>query len=91
MDRNGLTVAERERGSGGRTFYGEQGEGLGAYFLDSVFADIDSLTLYGGIHTKVFGYHRLLARRFPYAVYYRMDAGGWVIIKRTGLPAPNWF
>jgi plasmid stabilization system protein ParE len=56
----------------GRVFYERQGEGLGAYFLDSLFAEIDSLVLYEGIHRKVFGFHRLLARRFPYGVYYRI-------------------
>ena len=45
----------------GRAFYEIQGKGLGDYFIDSVFSDIDSLTLYGGIHPKVMGYHRLLA------------------------------
>jgi hypothetical protein len=53
----------------GRLFYEKQGEGLGEYFFDSLFSDIDSLTLYGGIHPKVFGYHRLLSRRFPFAIY----------------------
>lgn len=51
----------------GRKFYNKQGEGLGEYFFDSVFADIDSLALYGGIHRQVFGFHRLLARRFPFS------------------------
>jgi len=37
----------------GRRFYGKQGEGLGEYFFDSLFSDIDSLTLYAGIHPKV--------------------------------------
>ena len=50
-----------------------QGEGLGEYFFDSLFSDIDSLVLYAGIHPKVFGYHRLLSRRFPYAVYYTRE------------------
>ena len=58
----------------GRLFYEKQGEGLGEYFFDSVFSDIDSLVLYAGIHAKVFGYHRLLAKRFPYAVYYALEA-----------------
>ena len=40
----------------GRKFYERQGENLGAYFFDSVFVDIDSLALYGGIHRKVFGF-----------------------------------
>ena len=39
----------------GRLFYEKQGEGVGEYFLDSLFSDIDSLTLYGGIHPKFFG------------------------------------
>lgn len=56
----------------GRRFYQRQGEGLGEYFLDSLFSDIDSLALYAGIHRKVFGYHRLLSRRFPYAIYYEL-------------------
>src|SRR5450756_140085 len=29
--------------------------------------------LYAGIHMKVFDLHRLLAKRFPYAVYYKVD------------------
>lgn len=54
----------------GKAFYGRHGAEVGEYFLDSLFSDIDSLLLYAGIHPKVFGYHRLLSRRFPFAVYY---------------------
>jgi hypothetical protein len=25
------------------------------------------------VHAKVFGYYRLLAKRFPFAVYYKVD------------------
>jgi hypothetical protein len=57
----------------GRDFYDRQDDGLGDYFLDSLFSDIDSLQLYAGVHAKVFGYHRLLAKRFPFAVYYKVD------------------
>ena len=35
----------------GRLFYERQGEG--EYFFDTVFADVDSLTLYAGIHPNV--------------------------------------
>ena len=55
----------------GFQFYENQGEGLGSYFLETLFSDIDSLRLYAGIHSKVFGSHRLLSKRFPYAIYYR--------------------
>ena len=56
----------------GRDFYDQQGDGLGQYFLDSLFADIDSLILYGGVHSVHWGYHRMLSHRFPYAIYYRV-------------------
>ncbi len=56
-----------------RLFYEKQGVELGEYFFDSLFSDIDSLVLYAGIHPKVFGYHRLLSKRFPYAVYYTRE------------------
>ena len=49
----------------GRLFYEKQGFGIGDYFFDSLFSDIDSLILYAGIHKKVFGYFRLLCSKFP--------------------------
>ena len=52
----------------GRQFYDRQQKGVGDYFFDSLFTEIDSLVLYAGIHRIQFGYHRLLARRFPYAI-----------------------
>ncbi len=67
----------------GRKFYERQGENLGAYFFDSVFADIDSLALYGGIHRKILGYHRKLASHFPYAIYYRVDNEGAAVVYRV--------
>ncbi|CAA6690362.1 MULTISPECIES: type II toxin-antitoxin system RelE/ParE family toxin [unclassified Lentimonas] len=56
----------------GRRFYDSQELGIGYYFFDSLFADIDSLQLYSGIHPKVMGYFRMLAKRFPYAIYYEV-------------------
>lgn len=57
----------------GRRFYARHGESLGDYFLNSLFSDIDSLALYAGAHMKAFGFHRLLAKRFPYAIYYKVE------------------
>ena len=57
----------------GFSFYEMQKPGLGRYFLDSLFSDIDSLEFFGGIHMKMLGYHRLLSKRFPFAVYYRIQ------------------
>jgi plasmid stabilization system protein ParE len=58
----------------GYHFYEQQSPGLGSYFLDSLFSDIDSLLLYSGVHRMVFGSHRCLASRFPFAIYYRIEA-----------------
>jgi hypothetical protein len=57
----------------GRAFYAQHGEEFGDYFLDSLFSDIDALVLYAGIHIQLWGFHRMLARRFPYAIYYKVD------------------
>lgn len=67
----------------GRQFYEDRQESLGEYFLDSLFSDIDSLVLYAGIHRNVFGYHRLLSKRFPYAVYYKMEDPETVVVWRV--------
>jgi len=57
----------------GQDFYDRQNPGLGDYFLDSLYSDIESLALYAGIHRRFRGYHRLLSRRFPYAIYYKLN------------------
>lgn len=57
----------------GRDFYEQQQPGLGAYFLDTLFSDIESLLLYAGVHVRFFGYFRALSKRFPYAIYYKVD------------------
>jgi len=66
-----------------RLFYEKQGEGLGEYFFDSLFSDIDSLILYAGIHHRVLGYHRMLAKRFPYAIYYKLEQEKVAIVWRV--------
>jgi len=67
----------------GREFYELQEKGAGDYFQKHLISDIDSLALYGGIHRKVFGYHRLLSKRFPYAIYYRMNTPDEIVVYRV--------
>ncbi len=64
----------------GIDFYERQQAGLGDRFLDSLLADIDTLARHAGIHRKVFGSHRLLAKTFPFAIYYAI-AHDTVLIK----------
>ncbi len=57
----------------GYHFYERQAPRVGTYFLDSLYADIDSLIINAGIHPVYFGrHHRLLSKHFPFAVYYRV-------------------
>ena len=55
-----------------RPSYDQRELGVGDYFWDSLLADIESLIIYAGVHNRTFGLHRMLARRFPYALYYEI-------------------
>jgi plasmid stabilization system protein ParE len=75
----------------GWTFYEQQAAGIGDYFLDSIHADVQSLRLYAGIHERAEGFHRMLAKRFPFAIYYlieeeRIDIYAILDCRRD----PNW-
>jgi len=54
----------------GIDFYEVQKAELGSYFFDSLISDIESLAISAGVHALHFGHHRMLARRFPFAIYY---------------------
>ena len=85
-----LDAAERDL-EDGYHFYERQSQGLGSYFLDSLYSDIDSLSYFGGIHQLIFGYHRLLSKRFPFAVYYHIVED--VVIVKAVLDCrrnPSW-
>ena len=58
----------------GYNFYEAQSPGLGSYFLETLYSDIESLRLFAGVHRRVFGFYRLLSKRFPFAVYYDCKA-----------------
>jgi len=59
----------------GIDFYEIQKAGLGDYFFDSLISDIESLVISAGVHALHFGHHRMLSRRFPFAIYYDFHGG----------------
>lgn len=65
----------------GQRFYARQEHDLGSHFLRSLFADIDSLPHQAGIHPVRYGFNRLLAKRFPYAVYYRLTGNDVIVFR----------
>ena len=59
----------------GYRFYEEREAGLGGYFLSGLISDIESLAVFGGMHRRVYRkFHRLLSKRFPFAIYYTVEA-----------------
>lgn len=58
----------------GFQFYEKQQQGLGEYFLVNLYADIESLKVFGGIHEKRYkNFQRALSKKFPYAIYYSVE------------------
>lgn len=67
-----LSDAEKDFDEG-REFYDMAKMLGGDYFWASLLSDIESLVFFAGIHRKVFGYHRMLSKRFPYTIYYDVN------------------
>ena len=55
------------------SFYENQDENLGIYFRDSIISDLDALLFYAGVHERHHGYYRMLAKRFPFSIYYDVE------------------
>ncbi len=76
----------------GFLFYDGKEKGLGDYFLSNLFADIESLKVFGGIHQKAYkGFHRALSKRFPFAIYYTIENNTvWVRAVVDCRRRPSW-
>lgn len=64
----------------GFNFYRQQAPGLGSYFIACLTADIEALAYYGGIHQVAHGFHRALSRRFPFCIYYTIEADDLTVV-----------
>jgi hypothetical protein len=75
----------------GRIFYDSNEKGIGDYFYDTIVSDIESLWLYSGIHPVLFGLHRMLSKRFPFAVYYTIRKESTIVVAVLDLRRiPAW-
>jgi len=86
-----LLESAKEDLRAGYWFYERQSVGVGEYFLDCLQSDLRSLQIYAGIHARAEGFFRMLAKRFPYAIYYlvnhvRVDVYAILDCRRD----PNW-
>lgn len=63
-----LDAARRDLVAGYR-FYERQSEGIGRYFLDTLYSDIESLRISAGVHAVCFDhYHRLLSSNYSHPI-----------------------
>ncbi len=67
-----LETAKDDLGEAWR-FYERISTGLGDHFLDCLKADIGALMFHAGVHQMSSGFYRMLAKRFPFAVYYLIE------------------
>jgi plasmid stabilization system protein ParE len=74
-----LEAAERDLARGA-DFYEANEAGIGAYFIDCLSSDIQSLQIFAGTHAKKFGLYRLLSKRFPCSIYYDLFDEDVVIV-----------
>ncbi len=54
-----------------KIFYDSQNHEVGGYFAESITADVLQLRHLSGIHSKHFGFFRMLGSRFRFGIYYR--------------------
>ncbi len=75
----------------GKQFYNQQEKGVGEYFWDSLISDIESLVIYAGVHSKVNGFYRMTAKRFPYSIYYSVKRdSAFVVAVLPERRNPHW-
>ena len=76
----------------GFDFYENQEAGLGDYFASQLRADIDGLKITAGIHLRTHrDLHRLLSRKFPYAIFYRFNSHGALVLAVVDCrKEPDW-
>ena len=74
-----------------RDFYDTQEPGIGDYCADSLRADIERLAHYHGIHSRHYGFYRMLSRQFPFGIYYRETETATQVFAVLDLRRdPNW-
>ena len=74
-----------------RNFYEDSEAGIGDRFVDSLITDLVSLGALSGIHPVHFEFHRMLASRFPFGIYYREHGYETQVVAILDLRRnPNW-
>lgn len=58
----------------GHRYYEEMDAGLGGYFLEHLFTDIETLATLDELHPQPYRhFHRALSKRFPFSIFYTVE------------------
>lgn len=80
-----LELAKGDLAEGCR-FYEEMEAGLGGYFLEHLYADIETLATLDEMHPQSYRhFHRALSKRFPVSIFYTLE-DGVVKVRAIGVP-----
>jgi len=63
-----------------KSFYSQSDPALGQYCTDSLMLDIERLRFFAGTHLKIQKNFRMVARTFPYSIYYQVRGEQVLII-----------
>lgn len=63
-----------------KKFYAKVDPTLGEYCVDSLMLDIERLRFFAGVHSKVYGEYRMVARTFPFSIYYQLPNENEILI-----------
>jgi plasmid stabilization system protein ParE len=61
-------------------FYDRQSDGLGDKFVESIFGDMEHLSQFAGIHSKLGRYFRILSQKFPFMICYDVSGEEIVVV-----------
>lgn len=74
-----------------KRFYEEQATDLGEYCVSALLADLDRLAFLSTIHSRQFGYHRMIGTHFPFGIYYREQGDEMLVVAILDLRRdPTW-
>jgi plasmid stabilization system protein ParE len=90
--KNVIVLTEAAAGiEGARDYYEEREAGLGEYCVSSVLTDLESLAVFSGIHSRHFGFNRMISTHFPFGIYYRAHGDDTLVVAILDLRRnPKW-
>jgi plasmid stabilization system protein ParE len=65
----------------GFRFYEQQSTIAGFYFLNTIYAELRTLSVNGGIHPRKLDHFCKVSRKFPYVIYYSIEGDDLTVLR----------